>query len=64
MTWADGRLTEAGLYSSQRRRVVVRAKDVMGVSDGGGSVRVERLTRDRIGFMAEAGARYRLRFTP
>jgi alpha-L-fucosidase 2 len=64
MTWADGRLTEAGLYSSQRRRVVVRAKDVMGVSDGGGSIRVERLTRDRIGFMAEAGARYRLRFTP
>jgi alpha-L-fucosidase 2 len=64
MTWADGRLTEAGLYSSERRRVVVRAKDVMGVSDGGGSIRVERLTRDRIGFMAEAGARYRLRFTP
>jgi alpha-L-fucosidase 2 len=62
MVWADGRLTAAELYSSQRRRVVVLAKGVAEVSDGGREVRFELVGADRIGFMAEAGVRYRLGF--
>jgi len=63
MAWAGGRLTEVELHSSQRRRVVVRAKGAVGVTDGGREVRFERVGADRIGFMAEAGARYRLGFS-
>jgi len=63
MTWADGRLTEAELRATQRRRVVVQAKGASRVSAGGKRVAFERVSADRIAFLAEAGVRYRLGFS-
>lgn len=60
LAWADGQLTEVQLQASQRRRAVVLARGATGVTAGGRSIRFERLGRDRIGFAAEAGVRYRI----
>jgi alpha-L-fucosidase 2 len=62
LRWAEGRLTEAHLQSSQRRRAVVAARGVTGVTAGGRRVRFQRVGPDTIAFPAETGVRYRIEF--
>jgi alpha-L-fucosidase 2 len=63
LQWAEGRLTEAQLQSSQRRRAVVEARGVTDVTARGRRVRFQRVGPDTIAFPAEAGVRYRIGFT-
>ena len=63
LRWVDGRLTDAQLQGSQRRRAVVQAKGVTSVTAAGRRVRFERVGPDRIAFPAETGVRYRIGFT-
>jgi alpha-L-fucosidase 2 len=62
LRWAEGRLTEVQLQASQRRRAVVRAGGVTGVTAGGRRVRFQRVGPDTIAFPAETGVRYRIEF--